>query len=85
MHIRLTHQAKQVDTPTKDLLNAMPNGFDVAPVRIEHEGTVIMLVILGSQAGLAFRPSTIFESNSKETPDLLAVAGRESDMSVPCD
>ena len=61
----------------------MADGLDVVAVRVEHEGSVIIGVIMGTKAG---RPVVLAASGNRggiERIDLGAARSGESDMDMP--
>lgn len=56
--------------------------FDVVTVRVEHEGSVILVVILGSKAGRAVVSPSGSQGEAVELVDLLSTGGSESKVRV---
>src|SRR5207344_665960 len=56
------------------------DGFDVVPVRIEHERAVIMFVILRAQSGRTVVVAAGGEGGDMEGIDLRPRVGREADV-----
>jgi glutathione S-transferase len=58
----------------------MAHGFDVVPVRVQHEGTVIVLVIVGPEPRCTVVFSSSGERSAMKCIDLHATVGAERDM-----
>lgn len=59
---------------------AVADGLYIMPVRVEHEGAVIIFVIIRAQAGLAIIGAAGGEGCGVESVDRGAVGGGEGDV-----